>query len=145
MKLARSFLVFASLAAAVLGVGATGCTATATASAPSSCGTDDTVVCLDGAGYSCTGGDRPDDTDRSLLCSSGREGNAGALLYCCLQAVASSSTTCGPDSTVAGCAPGSFGFSCADSSEPPSASYPSLTCSSPIQGNAGSALYCCAD
>jgi hypothetical protein len=142
MNYARTLRVLASLAlVGVLGAGGAGCTATATAGP--TCGIDDTVPCSQGQGFSCTGGDQPEDSDPSLVCSYGVSGNAGSVLYCCLHAAPN--TTCGPDSTVNGCAPGSFGFSCSDATEPPSASYPQLSCSSPIQGNAGAALYCCKD
>ena len=132
----------ALIGVAVLGAG--GCSVTPDTPSPSgpSCDTDGTVACTDGIGYSCTGDDAPQDSDSSLICSSGSAGNAGSTLYCCLQLVKG---TCGPDDTVAGCAPGSFGFSCSDATEPPNDSYPSLQCSSPTQGNAGSAIYCCTD
>jgi hypothetical protein len=135
-----SFVSLASLA--FFALGSTGCSVTPDAPGPT-CATDDTVACNDGTGYSCTGSDEPEDSNSSLICSSGTDGNAGSTLYCCLHAV--SGTTCGPDSTVAGCAPGSFGFSCADATEPPNDSYPSLNCSAPTAGNAGSAVYCCTD
>jgi hypothetical protein len=127
---------------AVLGAGAGGCSVTPDNPGPS-CATDDTVACTDGVGYSCLGSDAPDDSDSSLLCSDGTAGNAGSTLYCCLHAV--HGTSCSPDDTVAGCAPGSFGFSCSDATEPPNDSYPSLQCSAPTPGNAGSAIYCCTD
>jgi hypothetical protein len=43
------------------------------------------------------------------------------------------------------CPGGGFGFSCSNASEPPTQAYPSLNCSSPTPGNAGSATYCCTD
>ncbi len=98
-----SFVSLASLA--FFALGSTGCSVTPDAPGPT-CATDDTVACNDGTGYSCTGSDEPEDSNSSLICSSGTDGNAGSTLYCCLHAV--SGTTCGPDSTVAGCAPGSF-------------------------------------
>jgi hypothetical protein len=143
MKLTRSLLASLLLSVTAAGMGASGCSVSVP-DAPS-CGFDDTVACSHGDGYSCTGGDRPEDSSSSLICSYGTAGNAGATLYCCLHAAPPSETSCRPDSTVTGCAPGSFGFSCADSSEPPNAAYSSLRCSAPMPGNAGAALYCCAD
>ncbi|HEY2514583.1 MAG TPA: hypothetical protein VGI39_27150 [Polyangiaceae bacterium] len=142
MKRSRLFLVFASLLVAGALGGSIGCTQPAP---DTSCAIDDTVNCIDGTGYSCFDGDHPTDTNASLLCSYGVPGNAGAELYCCLHAAAASATSCGSDPTVVGCAPGSFGFSCADATEPPEAAYPELHCGAGIPGNAGSALYCCTD
>jgi hypothetical protein len=145
MKSAYGYLLGASL---VLGVAAiAACTASASVGAGNgdTCAPDSTVTCNDGAGWSCTGSDEPQDSDNSLICDYGQPGNAGSTTYCCLNQVSSSSTTCGYDSTVAGCVPGSFGFSCTDANEPPSAAYPSLNCSSGTAGNAGSELYCCTD
>lgn len=144
MKLVTFLAAASSLVLSVAAaVGGTGCTVSAPV-APS-CGVDDTVSCSDGVGYSCTDGDRPEDSSSSLVCSYGTAGNAGATLYCCLHAAPASPTSCQPDPTVTGCAAGSFGFSCADAAEPPNAAYPSLRCGAPIAGNAGAALYCCAD
>ena len=123
-----------------------GCTATATAGPPAatgpSCGTDSTVACVDGTGYSCTLSDTPEESNSSLICSDGTPGNAGSTLYCCL--TASADTTCGDDPTVS-CPGGGFGFSCANASEEPNKAYPSLNCSAPTPGNAGSETYCCTD
>jgi hypothetical protein len=48
------------------------------------CAPDTTVRGCSGYsfGFSCTGNDRPDETDSALVCSDPVEGN-GALLYCC--------------------------------------------------------------
>jgi hypothetical protein len=109
----------------------------------STCAPDSTVTnCTQGAGYSCTGSDTPDQSDSSLLCSDGVAGNAGSTTYCCL--TSSSDTTCGADNTVS-CPNGSFGFSCSNASEPPTQAYPSLNCGSGTAGNAGSETYCCTD
>jgi hypothetical protein len=43
------------------------------------------------------------------------------------------------------CPGGGFGFSCSNATESPNQAYPSLTCSTPTAGNAGSATYCCTD
>lgn len=93
-------------------------------------------------GYSCTGSDTPDESDPSLACSFGEAGNAGSTVYCCLTADTFSSSTCAPDSTVAGCQPGSYGFSCVGS-DTPDQTDGTLTCSTGVAGNAGSTLYCC--
>jgi len=126
-----------------------GCTASASAGTDdsgSTCAPDSTVAGCSGdsTGYSCTGSDTPDDSDSTLECSVGVQGNAGSTLFCCL-AAASSPNSCGPDPTVTTCMPGSFGFSCSTASDDPMAAYTNLTCSTPVQGNAGSALYCCTD
>jgi hypothetical protein len=123
-------LAAVSLSALVAG---TGCTR-------DTCAPDSTVDgCTSGTGYSCTGTDRPEDSDSSLFCSDGVAGNAGATLYCC---VTLSISTCAPDYTVQGCVPGSIGFSCT-STDAPQDGDPSLNCSVGVAGNAGSTLYCC--
>jgi hypothetical protein len=148
MNYSRPPTAFASLAllgALILGEG---CTANATVAPPaqggsgSSCAVDGTVSCSDGTGYSCISSDTPDQSDPSLLCNDGVPGNAGSTLYCCF--TASSDTTCGDDPTVS-CPGGGFGFSCANASEEPNKAYPSLNCSAPTPGNAGSETYCCTD
>jgi len=141
-----------SLTLALLGVLCTaeGCTVTAnppppaggTTSTGPTCAIDDTVACNDGTGFSCTGGDHPEDSDSSLICNDGDPGNAGSTVFCCL--TVSSDTTCGDDPTVS-CPGGGFGFSCANASEEPNKAYPSLNCSAPKPGNAGSETYCCTD
>jgi hypothetical protein len=129
-----------------------GCTATASAgpaapddtSSGSTCAMDDTVTGCSSpsTGYSCTGSDTPDQSDSSLVCSYGVQGNAGSTLFCCL-APASASNSCAPDSTVTGCSGASYGFSCSNASDNPMDEYSNLTCSTPVPGNAGSSLYCC--
>ncbi|HEY4016409.1 MAG TPA: hypothetical protein VGM06_23905 [Polyangiaceae bacterium] len=113
--------------------------------ASSSCAADDTVAGCGSpsTGYSCTGADTPADSDPTLACSVGEAGNAGSTIYCCLSGSFTAST-CGPDDTVAGCAPGSFGFSCA-ASDTPDQTDSTLVCSVGVAGNAGSTLYCCTD
>ncbi len=132
---------------ACLGV-VTGCTASATVSPPapgSTCAPDSTVVGCSSpsTGYSCTGSDTPADSDATLECSVGEAGNAGSTVYCCLSGTFSSSS-CAPDSTVAGCQGGSFGFSCL-ASDSPDDTDSTLVCSTGVAGNAGATLYCCTD
>jgi hypothetical protein len=126
----------------VIGLAACSSSSPSSESGSSSCAVDDTVACADGTGYSCLASDTPDEAHPSLLCSDGEPGNAGSTLYCCLHT--SSDTTCGDDPTVS-CPGGGFGFSCANAAEPPTAAYPSLSCSQGTPGNAGSETYCCTD
>lgn len=91
-------------------------------------------------GFSCTGGDTPEQSDSSLYCSDGVPGNAGSRLYCCV--TFSVHVTCAPDPTVQGCIPSSIGFSCTGGDTPDQGD-PSLVCSQGVPGNAGSLLYCC--
>jgi hypothetical protein len=142
MNRSRSLKAAVSLALTSILALAAGCTTTTDDSGPT-CDTDPTVSCTDGTGYSCTGTDRPEDSVSSIFCSDGQAGNAGSTLYCCLSKD-TADTTCGDDPTVS-CPGGGFGFSCSDATEPPTQAYPSLNCSSPVAGNAGSATYCCTD
>jgi hypothetical protein len=149
MNASRSLTVYAPLALLSLLIFGAGCSANASqdqappqSSGGSSCNTDETVACADGTGYSCIGGDTPDESDATLDCSEGTAGNAGSTLYCCF--TRSTDTTCADDPTVS-CPGGGFGFSCANASEEPNHAYPSLNCSPPTAGNAGSEIYCCTD
>ena len=117
-------------------VGSSGCTVKSDTCAP-----DGTVACAGGTGYSCTGVDSPEDSDSSIVCSSGEAGNAGSTLYCCVDRF-SATSSCGVDSTVVGCEPPSIGFSCTSTDTPADAD-PTLSCSAGVPGNAGSTLYCC--
>jgi len=123
-------------------VGAAGCSASVTPPPPSgsSCAPDDTVPCAGGSGYSCTGGDTPDEADSTLLCSDGVDGPDGTQ-YCCAS-FGTATTTCQQDPTVDSCEPPSIGFSCTGTDSPDEADS-SLTCSTGVPGNAGSTLYCC--
>jgi hypothetical protein len=127
-----------------LAVAMAGCSVSASAGpTEASCAPDTTVSCTGSAtGFSCTGSDQPEDSDSSLTCSVPISGNAGSTLYCCVSGFAFSSSTCAPDSTVTGCEAGSYGFSCTGS-DTPDQTDSSLTCSTPVDGNAGSSLYCC--
>jgi hypothetical protein len=92
-------------------------------------------------GFSCTGGDTPEQSNSSLYCSDGVQGNAGSLLYCCVT-FSVQQITCAPDPTVQGCISSSIGFSCTGGDTPEQGD-PSLVCSQGVPGNAGSLLYCC--
>jgi hypothetical protein len=121
-------------------LGVAGCSTTVD-SGPT-CGPDSTVVCAGGSGYSCTGGDRPEDSNANITCSDPETGNAGSTLYCCISAFASGSS-CGPDDTVTGCEPPSIGYSCTGT-DTPDEENSDLNCSiNGVPGNAGSLLYCC--
>src|SRR5258708_19053079 len=65
-----------------------------TFAATSTCAADATVTgCGPSAlGFSCTGGDTPEQNAPALSCSRGIPGNAGSTLYCCADASFSSST-----------------------------------------------------
>ena len=113
--------------------------------ASSTCSFDASVPgCVAGTvGYSCAGGAPPPDAaDPSLVCSvptiSGPDD-----LYCCYTTtlVATTTPTCTQDFTVAGCPPGSYGFSCTGA-DTPEQDYSNLTCSAPTP-TAGADLYCC--
>jgi hypothetical protein len=66
--------------------GSTGyCCIPVTSSTTSTCSTDPSVTgCTGGSyGFSCTGTDRPSDTNTHLTCGDGAAGNNGNTLYCC--------------------------------------------------------------
>ena len=108
--------------------------------AGTACTIDTTVGCTDGStGYSCTGAETPTDSDPAQSCGAGVSDNNGNSLYCCITTATSS---CAPDSTVAGCSGGSFGFSCS-STDTPTDGNPALTCSDATTGPDGASLYCC--
>ena len=109
--------------------------------AADTCMQDSTVTCTGSAqGWSCTGSDTPDQDQTGLVCSTGTAGS-GNTQYCC---ITFSSTSCMQDSTVQGCAAGSYGFSCT-STDSPSQGDSSLNCSTGTAGNNGQTLYCCTD
>jgi hypothetical protein len=103
------------------------------------CATDATVVCTDGStGYSCGTG-TPTDSDPTQACGAGVSDNNGNTDYCC---VTTTTSSCAPDETVAGCSDGSYGFSCT-STDTPTDGNSSLTCSDSTAGPDGASLYCC--
>jgi hypothetical protein len=105
------------------------------------CARDATVTgCQAGSyGFSCTGGDTPEQADTSLACSDGTPGNAGSTLYCCSLG-GGTAATCAADSSVA-CEAGASGYSCTGS-DTPAQSDGSLVCSTGTAGS-GDTRYCC--
>src|ERR1700691_284313 len=107
----------------------------------STCNPDTGVSCPTNAtGYTCGGTDSPAQADSNLDCGDGVIDNGGNTDYCCIPF--SSGSTCAPDSSVGGCASGSYGFSCTGSDTPDQADS-TLVCSDGTPGN-GETLYCCA-
>jgi hypothetical protein len=86
--------------------------------------------------YSCAG-DRPDDGDANLVCSSGTPGALGATLYCCAP-ISQVDTQCAPDPTISGCGGVALGFQCTGGVTPSDAD-PTIACSAELGGGA----YCC--
>ena len=118
------------------------CTSYSGSGSSSTCQANSTVTCTDNSfGFVCTGSDTPDQSDSSLECSDGTPGNGGTG-YCCIQYSSGSSSSCTQDSTVQGCASGSYGFSCT-STDTPQQTDSSLNCSTGTPGNNGDTLYCC--
>jgi hypothetical protein len=114
------------------------CTTGATTPPPSPCMQDSTLTCNSGAvGYSCTGTDTPNQP--TLICATGSPAGGGKTGYCCVDY---SSSNCKPDLALQGCVAGSFGFRCTGSSTP-SATDPSVICSTGTAGLGGVTSYCC--
>lgn len=120
--------------------------------ASSSCSYDSSVVgCQSGSvGYSCASGSAPpDQSDATLVCSEPTS-NGGSDDYCCYTnaTTAPSGATCAEDSSVMGCQPGSFGFSCTGS-DTPDMDFSNITCSAGTPGTdasgATATLFCCAE
>jgi hypothetical protein len=124
----------------VAGLGASGCTVTATVSSDS-CGTDSSVNCSASGttGYTCPADQAPDDTDSTLVCSLGTDNGDGTASYCCGTAVAGT-FGCAADSTLA-CVSGTTGESCFGGALPDSSSQ---ICSDGTSMTDGSIGYCCA-
>jgi hypothetical protein len=76
------------------------------------CSQDPSVVCTDDAiGYTCVGGDTPDNDDPTTTCGGGIDEANGARAYCCSNAAAA--PACVPDSSVTpGCPQGADGYTC---------------------------------
>ncbi len=118
-----------------------GCTVNSTTNgSAAACNTSSNVTC-DGAatGYSCTGSSTPADSDSNLNCSTGTADD-GNTDFCCISL--NSSVTCDQDTTVQGCAAGSYGFSCTGS-DTPDQDQSGLVCSTGTAGSSGNTLYCC--
>jgi hypothetical protein len=105
----------------------------------STCSQDSTVAgCQEGTGFSCTGTDTPDQSDTSLVCSTGTP-DTGKTDYCCIP-YTQSSTTCQQDNTVM-CDAG-FGFTCMGTDDPTSIDS-TLNCSTPTALDGGAMQFCC--
>jgi hypothetical protein len=105
------------------------------------CGDDDTVLgCASGfSGYSCSGSDTPQEDFGGLACQPVASTGSATSGYCC------TSSTCEPDTTVTGCAPGSTGYSCGGF-DLPQQTFTTLACTGSGADGGGSASgeYCCA-
>lgn len=133
-------------ALSVLSVGfiVAGCTVNSTSSGnggsdggiTSTCSADGTVTCTQGAGWSCTGSDSPEQSN-PLVCSVGMS-DGGKTDYCCV--AWNGASTCAVDTSVSGCQEGT-GFSCTGN-DTPDQSDSSLVCSAPT-ANGNKQEYCC--
>jgi hypothetical protein len=85
-------------------------------------------------GFSCTGGETPDQINGSLVCGTAAPdpSGSGALLYCCNIA------TCASDTSLV-CYGGSTGVACTGGAAPDA----SMNCSDPAVGPRGDTYYCC--
>jgi len=108
---------------------------------PSTCTANAAVAgCSGGSvGYTCAG-DRPDDGDTNLVCNDGTPGAAGMTIYCCAP-YGQYWSECTVDTSVAGCAGDSFGFTCSGPESPADADA-SLACSAGTASGSDT-LYCC--
>ena len=107
-----------------------GCTTTVSATGTTGCTVDNTLSCSGGTGYQCGGSARPN--NQGQVCNTD-----GTGLWCCYV------STCNPDSTIAGCVAGSYGYSCSSGQPAPDAADSSLICSIPTRVT-GLDEYCCA-
>jgi hypothetical protein len=96
--------------------------------------------------YSCAAGaQRPDQADTSKVCSEPNTATPGVDLYCCytpVVIVTTSTPTCSEDQSVAGCAAGSFGYSCTGT-DTPEMDFANLPCSTGTADPSGAMLFCC--
>jgi hypothetical protein len=112
------------------------------ASVGTGCSSDSSITTCGGSsfGFTCdAGAPRPDQTDTSLVCSTGVAASGGGTSYCCANYVASSSATCASDTTVS-CSSG-IGFTCTGSDTPDQGNA-SLQCSTGTAAANGTE-YCC--
>jgi hypothetical protein len=153
MKLQSLMIGSVILTLGVVGVTATGCTATASGGAgtssgttssgghqippdPTGCTTDSTLVCsADAIGVTCSGGASPDSSTLSCSYPDGTDN------YCCIEWTAGGD--CAPDATLA-CVYPSYGYSCTSGAAAPDIADPSLVCST-VQPAGGLDTYCCED
>ena len=112
-----------------------------TSSVPTGCSSDSSVTGCTGAsiGFSCTGNAQPEESDPSLVCSSGTPGGS-ATLFCCASYTPSAGT-CKQDGAVQGCTGSSIGFSCTGSDTPMQVNS-SLSCGQGASVSGGT-QYCC--
>ncbi|MGH7293312.1 MAG: hypothetical protein ACRELB_00185 [Polyangiaceae bacterium] len=121
-----------------------GCTASAGISAggspPAGCSVDSSIVCSQGAGWSCAAGDNPELEQSGLSCSEPTPDGPNDD-FCCFDWTYGDSS-CTPDDQLTGaCEPGSYGYQCAAGDDPTSLD-PSLVCSSPVP-DGPSDDFCC--
>ena len=93
----------------------------------------------DSFGFTCSGPERPDDADSSIICNAGTP-SGSSTGYCCTSAVLS--PTCAPDATIETCGSLAIGYSCAGDDSPGN-SAPSLACSMGQVGSDGTTPRCC--
>jgi hypothetical protein len=103
------------------------------------CGPDATVTgCVaPSIGFSCTSGNRPEQSDSSLRCSSSTRGSAGSKLYCC-DTAGTEPAACARDANVA-CTAGATGYTCPSGAPAPA----SLDCGAGVAESDGATGYCC--
>jgi len=120
------------------------CCANYVASSGSTCAADPSASCGPSViGFSCTGGDTPDQANASLACSSGTASATGTL-YCCQTGGAGPGTTtpsCAVDGSLS-CS-GSTGYTCTGGATPAQTDA-TLTCGAgAATGSADAMGYCC--
>jgi hypothetical protein len=104
-----------------------GCSASAgIGGPPPGCGTDSTVSCAQGEGWSCAAGDNPEAEQSGLSCSDPTP-DGSSDDFCCFS-WGYGDSSCTPDDELT-CAPGSYGYRC-NSDDTPDSLDPSLNCSS---------------
>ena len=105
------------------------------------CAADGAVPCASpAAGYTCTGGATPPQSDATLTCGQGAAAPNAATSYCCNSTPVVTST-CAPNGAVTGCQGSSAGYSCTGTAAP-AQSNSSLLCTQPKAAN-GATDYCC--
>ncbi len=118
-------------------------TPTPTPTPTAMCGIDAAVTCVaPSAGYSCTGGVSPMQSDATLTCGQGTaEADGTTLAYCCNTATTPTPTPgCMADPSVMGCPTGSDGYTCTGGMSPETMN---LLCGPMMAGASGAASYCC--
>ena len=105
-----------------------------------SCVVDMSVVCTaPAAGYSCSGGLAPTQSDATLSCGQGTtEADGTTLAYCC--SAAAPAAACAADPTVTGCPGDSTGYTCTGGANPMTST---LLCGTGMTGPNGAMSFCC--